>query len=389
MEARGILLAAKLHVLPESWLYGLADVRAMANGMPSFFFGHVYAHGVWFYFPVLLTIKATLGLLLLLVLSVAAILTGRLRGHARELLFLLLPPALYLVVAMTSHLNIGARHVLPLWVFGCLLAGAGAAAWLRSRNGAGQRATAWVVGALFAMHIGSSLAAAPNYIAYANEAWGGPKATYRYLSDSNTDWGQQLKATSEYLQARGVKQCWFAYFVAPFLLPEDYGIPCKLLPTFDGDADTLPAEVPTEIDGPVLISAGDLNGFEFGSSLLNPYESFRSLKPVAHIQDGVLVFEGHFAVPMAASLAHVKRSDALLEAKDVAGALREGKAAASLLPGYVLAEISYGSALGAAGQKTEAHAAFDRALATVRGMDADAQAYWNDRIAGLEKKYGC
>ena len=61
VEGRGILLAARLHVLPESWLYGLADVRAMANGMPSYFFGKVYAHGVWFYFPVLFTIKTHAG----------------------------------------------------------------------------------------------------------------------------------------------------------------------------------------------------------------------------------------------------------------------------------------------------------------------------------------
>ncbi len=63
-----------------------------------------------------------------------------------------------------------------------------------------------------------------------------------------------------------------------------------------------PTPVPPVIDGPVLISAGDLNGFEFGSSVLNPYEAFRGLKPSAYVQDGVFVFDGRFAVPLASAL---------------------------------------------------------------------------------------
>ena len=106
VEAHGILLAAKLHALPESWLYGLTDVRAMANGMPSYFFGRVYLHGVWFYFPVLFIIKTTLAMLALLALTLFAVLRGWLRAD-RELWFLAAPPALYVIVAMSSHLNIG------------------------------------------------------------------------------------------------------------------------------------------------------------------------------------------------------------------------------------------------------------------------------------------
>ncbi len=120
-EARGILQLAKLHILPESYLYGLADVRSMANGMPSYFFGKVYAHGIWYYFPTVLLIKSTIGFLALVLLAFAAIIAGRFRRW-REILFLLVPAGLYLFVAMTSHLNIGARHILPVWVFLCVFA---------------------------------------------------------------------------------------------------------------------------------------------------------------------------------------------------------------------------------------------------------------------------
>ncbi len=369
VEAHGILFAAKLHLLPESWLYGLADVRAMANGMPSYFFGKVYAHGVWFYFPVLFTIKSTLGMLGLLLLTCFAFARGWMRGKGREVWFLVAPPVLYLLVAMGSHLNIGARHILPIWVFCCVIAGAGAAALIKR-----SRRWAWAVAALLVLHAASSIYAAPNYISYANEAWGGPKNTYRYLSDSNTDWAQQLVATSAYLRARGVTQCWFAYFAAPFVLPEDYGIPCRRLPTADSlsvDDDT---PVPPVIDGVVLISAADLNGFEFGSSLLNPYESFRGIAPVAFVQDGVFVFEGRFAVPLASALGHVSRSKARLHAGDPQGAIREAQAAVELAPGQLQPEVALGDALAAAGQKDQALAHYKQALAPLREMTPGARA---------------
>src|SRR5512133_2262554 len=47
MEGKAITMMAHWKLLPESWLYGLADVRSVANVWPSYMFGKVYAHGVW------------------------------------------------------------------------------------------------------------------------------------------------------------------------------------------------------------------------------------------------------------------------------------------------------------------------------------------------------
>ncbi|ADW70394.1 ArnT family glycosyltransferase [Granulicella tundricola] len=381
VEARGILLAAKLRLLPESWLFGLADVRAMANGMPSYFFGRVYAHGVWFYFPVLFTIKSTLGMLGLLVLTVVAMVRGWVK-NGLALWFLIAPPAVYLVVAMDSHLNIGARHILPVWVFCCVLAGGGSAALARR-----GRAGAWVVGVLLFLHAASTVHAAPNYISYANEGWGGPTHTYRYLTDSNTDWAQQLVATSEYLRQHGVTHCNMAYFAAPLILPSDYGVPCKQMPTYDSlsnpsvaAAVEIPGVIDTAVDGPVLISAGDLNGFEFGTSVMNPYEGFRSVKPVAFIQDGIFVYEGRFAVPLASALAHAQRSMVMMEAKDPAGALKEAQTAERTAPGAVQVEMQLGDVEAAAGDKAAARDAYGRMSGQIETMEPDAREQWRTTV---------
>jgi hypothetical protein len=381
IQARGILFAARHHLLPESYLYGLADVRKMANDMPSFFFGHVYLHGIWYYFPVVFLIKSTLAMLVALALTVFAIARGWLRP-CRALWFLIAPPALYFTVAMSSHLNIGARHILPVWVFSCVLAGAGLSALIDH-----HRRWLYPVAAILIFEVATTLHASPNYIAYSNEAWGGPTHTYRYLSDSNTDWAQQLIATSAYLRQHHIQHCFIAYFAAPFILPADYGIPCRLLPTADslgfGNLPDVPSTIDTATDGPILISAGDLNGFESGSSVLNPYQSFMNLHPTAFLQDGVLVFNGRFTLPLAAALPHVDHAGALAEAHNNPAALREAILAESLAPGAVQPELVLGDMQAAVGNKPAARQAYARATTTINTMDPDARDKW---LAIVQKK---
>jgi len=181
-EIWAVTTLARWHVLPESYLYGLADVRLTANFYTSYVLGKVYAHGVWFYFPVAFLIKSTIGFMILLLLTAGAIAFRRL-SRWREILFLIVPPIFYLIVAFTVGMNIGVRHILPVYVFLSVLIG-GAAWVLMQRN----RKWTYVVVALLLIHAVSSLRTFPAYIAYANELWGGPANTYKYLTDSNVDW---------------------------------------------------------------------------------------------------------------------------------------------------------------------------------------------------------
>ncbi len=377
IEARGVLALARWHLLPESWLYGLTDVRAMANGMQSYIFGKVYEHGVWFYFPAVFVIKSTLGFLGLFALAIYAIVARKLKSPL-EVLFLTVPPVFYLLVAMGSSLNIGARHILPLYVFFCVLAAGGAFALIRS-----NAAWRYVIALLVLFHVVSAARAFPNSLAYSNELWGGPSQTYRYLTDSNTDWGQQLKAVKLYLDQQDIHQCWFGYFVQPFVRMADYGIPCKPLPT----ADTLSAEeeyeVPPVIEGTVLVSAGDLSGFEFGSNILSPYRVFQKLQPTAYIGGGVFVFNGTFQVPLAAALVHVQRSQKLLAANQPEEALAEAQTGATIAPDALQTQIALGDAALAAHHAGEAREAYQRALGITHTMEPSAQEIW---IPTVQKK---
>ena len=380
IEARGILTLARWRLLPESYLYGLTDVRAVANFMPSYIFGKVYEHGVWFYFPVAFAVKSTLALLLLSALAVVAIARGRL-NRWREILFLTIPPLIYMLVSMGSHLNIGARHILLVFIFASVLAAGAAWSFIRA-----DRRWIYPLGALLLFHAVSSLGAFPtSYMAYSNELWGGPSATYKYLTDSNTDWGQQLIGTKKYLDGRGVKNCWFAYFVDPAIRPASYGIPCRPLPTPDTNWFGEQIDTPPTIEGPVLISASDLTGYELGSNVLNPYRDFQNLRPTAVIEHGVFVFDGTFNVPLASALGHVRRSQALLGRQQFDQALEEARTAAALAPDAMQPQMTLGAVLTAMHRDAEARPVYRKALAIARTMEPSAQESW---IPSIQQRLG-
>ena len=381
--AQGIIFLAHHRLLPESYLFGLCDVINVGNGSPTYIFGKIYAHGVWYYFPVALTIKLTLGMMGLLLMAAAAFMFGRFRA-AREIFFLTVPAAIYLAIAISSPLSICIRHILPVFPFFILLAAGGACAMAHK-----SRRWSYAAGALVAAHCLSSLMAYPNYLAYANEAWGGPSQTHRYLSDANTDWGQQLIAVKAYVDEHHIHDCWFAYFVATAILPSDYGIPCKLLPTADTSWFGGDIEVPPVVHGPVFISYGDLYGYEFGSAKRNPYQQFVALEPDAVIQDGVAVYNGDYSIPMARAIKYVNDAGRLREHKDLTGALKNAETAVSIDPEFIGAQRVLGRILQDQGRNAEAAIHYNQALAIARSMEPSAQEgpinWLTQRLAEISK----
>jgi 4-amino-4-deoxy-L-arabinose transferase-like glycosyltransferase len=370
LEPHVYLTLAHWHILPESYLYGMVDVRLISDSFSTYIFGKVYAHGVWFYFPASFVIKSTAAFMGLLLLAGFAIASGKLRAR-REIFFLTIPPILYLLIATGTGLNIGARHILPMYPFLSVLIGGTALAMARS-----DQRWAYVVGVLLAWHMISSARAYPNYLAYSNELWGGPANTYKYLTDSNTDWAQQLKAVKKYLDNRGARECWFAYFAEPSIHFSAYGIPCKPLPTADSGWTHYQIDTPQTITGSLLISAGTLTGYEWGSNVLNPYRQFQKLEPVAFIQDGVFVYDGTFDMRFAAALGHVTRAQDLTSAGQLAPALVEAQKAVAIDPDELQAQMVLGDTLTVLGRPLDAKLAYMEALAIAKTMEPSAEAIW-------------
>jgi hypothetical protein len=375
-----ILFCAHYHLLPESYLFGLVDVQGVGEAWPTYYMGKVYAHGIWYYFPTVLAVKWTVGTLATVALAIWVFASGKVR-QTREMLFLAFPAAFYLAIAMAGPLNMGERHILPIFPFIFLLLGA-AGAWLMKRS------KKWAVAVIFlvAAHAAESLSAFPNYIPFGNALWGGPANTHKYFSDAAVDWAQQLKWTKQWLDEHNIKECSIVYFAAPFLMPSDYDIPCKLLPTFDTNY-IQEIEVPQVVKGPILISYGDLGGYEFGTWVRNPYEMFNRRKPDAVIMNSIAVFYGDYAIPDATAMAYIRRATRAMKS-DPAAALSAARTAVSLVPDGFDANRALGDALAANSDLEGAKAAYRVVMGRLPEMEPSAQQRWRPmlerRMAELE-----
>ena len=362
-----VMTIARGHLLPESYLMGLVDVKRQAAFYPTFVLGKVYAHGVWWYFPVAFLIKTTLGLLAMILLAIFAWATRTLR-QPREVFYVLAPAVIYFTVAMASGMNIGARHLLPLYAFLFIFAAGGAARL-------SEKSRAWCIGValLIAAHIASSAAVFPNQMAYANELSGGPRNVHRLLSDANVDWAQQLLQVKKWQDKHPHEDCWFAYFARPEIEPATYGIRCHALPTPDtfglGGSDL----VPPEIRGTVLISAGDLSGCEWPSSYLNPYRNFNGRHPDDVIDYAVFVYRGDFDTHLLAAQSRAERSARLLAGHQAEPAWGAANDAVRLDPNSLPALTALGDAAAALQKKSDAKLAYQTAITALGAMDESAR----------------
>ncbi|HLN58122.1 MAG TPA: glycosyltransferase family 39 protein, partial [Thermoanaerobaculia bacterium] len=183
------------------YLGGLASVarqNAQGGGV-NFLFGSVSSTGFPFYFFVAFFAKSALAFLVIAALSLYTLARdSRFRADAA---LLLLPVGVLFLGSIGSSYNIGIRHMLPVYP---LLALAGAALFARARWKAPSRAVAWLLAALPLLSAAEIARIHPHELSYFNPLAGGPERGRRILSDSNVDWGLDLKRLAAEVHRRGV-----------------------------------------------------------------------------------------------------------------------------------------------------------------------------------------
>jgi hypothetical protein len=189
VAGRCAALLARWHALPQPYLREIFTLEDIMRPRPAYLLGEFRAGGFWDYFPVAFLAKSTVAMLLALLawlfvrpaaapadrsapLGIAPVVAGAL-GYA--------------AVAMLTPLNIGVRHILPLFL---LAAVAGGVALSRfAQRGRGQCALVGLV-ALMAAVEGYSARRQP--LAWFNALAGGPMSGYRIMVDSSLEWGGDL-----------------------------------------------------------------------------------------------------------------------------------------------------------------------------------------------------
>jgi hypothetical protein len=209
---------------------GIAKVaqRDGINGRWSYFMGEVGERGWRLFFPALIAFKSPIAFLLLAVAGFALLWR---RGGAPALWQRFAPVlgiAGIMAVAIPAPINIGVRHVLPVYPLLAILAGLGlvglfeAGRWRAARRAMGVFLVAWFVY--------SSAAAHPDYLPYFNEFAG--RHPEKIAIDSDLDWNQDIKRLGVRLRELGADRMWIHCNGCQFLtyrgIPPMPGIPADV-----------------------------------------------------------------------------------------------------------------------------------------------------------------
>ncbi|MBI4055876.1 MAG: glycosyltransferase family 39 protein [Elusimicrobia bacterium] len=290
--ALALLSLAGLYRFTDFSLYwqGLGYLAGdLERGRSSFLLGNHSTTGWWYYFPVAILVKTPLSLLLSASLGAAICVAGTGReagglpraGTRFQKLILFLPPLLYLLAACSSKVQIGVRHVLPIYPYLFLCAGVGVAAlWSHRRY-------ALLVPLLCSWQGISLFRAHPYPLTHFNELAGGPSGGYRILTDSNLDWGQGLQALGDYLRERGSPSILLSYFGTAD--PHHYGI--RYLPTLCVTNIELPGNLPASQKMPELlaVSATNLQGTYYADKGI--WEWLRERRPLFRAAHSIFLYD--------------------------------------------------------------------------------------------------
>ncbi|MBZ5626480.1 MAG: phospholipid carrier-dependent glycosyltransferase [Acidobacteriia bacterium] len=170
-------------------------------GHPSYLLGQRSPNGFWYYFPVVLAIKTPLAMPVLLL----AVLCTRLREAALPLAF----SAGILACASIGRIDIGVRHILPVYV-GFAVGCGTVAGWAWAATGKRGLLAKAAVLVLLAWHAISGSLQHPDYLAYTNEI--AVRHPERFVADSDLDWGQDMKRLGASLAEAGATRVTFTPF---------------------------------------------------------------------------------------------------------------------------------------------------------------------------------
>jgi len=181
-------------------------------GLTAYLMGQTSQSGWWYFFLFAYLIKTPIGTLLVVGLAIAATLAGARRLRLEDEMFLWVPVVAIVAITCLWKVNLGLRHLLPIYPFLYVAAGRVATPW---RDGASSGARTRLLGVAVAACVAwagfEAFAIAPYDLAYFNRLVGGPANGHLYLLDSNLDWGQASKALRRFMTAENLPVIYCSY----------------------------------------------------------------------------------------------------------------------------------------------------------------------------------
>jgi len=205
----------------------LMATQRTAFGNTVYFMDMISASGWWYYFPIIYFLKTPIAFHILTLISLILIsvfiekpfwieskkrIKDWILNHFTEFSMLVFL-AIYWLTSLLGNLNIGVRHILPVFPFTYVLVSLGLNSGLNKiKTPEFKKAGVYLMIILVIFYVGSSLSAFPYFLSYFNEIAGGPKNGYKYVVDSNYDWGQDLKRLKKFVEEKKIAKIKVDYF---------------------------------------------------------------------------------------------------------------------------------------------------------------------------------
>jgi tetratricopeptide (TPR) repeat protein len=274
------------HLLPNAFTEGfLIFAQSMQPPNRAFLAGAYSDEGWWYYFPVVFLIKTPISLIALATIGVVVLVRRRYELGLKNEAFIVVPVLIYLVVSSANRFHVGVRHLLPIYPLVLLVAAAGAMVLVPRR--AGRVA----LGGLIVFWVAVVAGVYPHTLTFFNRLVGGPGNGYKYLADSNIDWGQGLKLLKKWMDQQSVTHVGLAYFGTAD--PAYYDIDYTQLPAAAPGLN-LPsiARMWTKprLPGYVAVGATVLTGVYLDPEWQLFYRGLRGARPIAVIGNSMFVY---------------------------------------------------------------------------------------------------
>ncbi|MFA5386457.1 MAG: glycosyltransferase family 39 protein [Candidatus Paceibacterota bacterium] len=226
------------------YMLGLMMVFQRATGgNTAYFLGQTSNQGWWYYFPTVFVLKETIPTLILiglaLLIALISIFKNIVSRNAKRAFsnylgtdfssFAMIAFVIfYWAYSMKSNLNIGIRHIFPTLPFIYILSTDVIKKWFASqRIDAGNivkiffsgikrvitsSAKAILITGLLIWFIIEVFVSYPYFLSYFNEFGNGVWGGYKYVVDSNYDWGQDLKRLETFVEKNKIDKIAVEYF---------------------------------------------------------------------------------------------------------------------------------------------------------------------------------
>jgi hypothetical protein len=261
--------------------------------MPVYLFGEIRPEGHPLYFVVCLLVKSPVTLLALGLAAVPLLVIAAVRRRLGWLdLLWIIPGPLYVILASLVPYQLGIRLILPALPFGILIAAFAVDRLRRSRAGAA------VVGVLLVLFAVEAVRIYPAGISFFNVAAGGPQSGFRYLADSNLDWGQGLGDLARWARQNKATPLRVSYFGTDMVFRHFRGDEVELIaPPWNEQLAKGVTRFRPEPGRYYAISPTLLAGQFFREEYRDFYAEFRSMKPVARPGYSIFVYHLNARVP--------------------------------------------------------------------------------------------